>query len=371
MFNKIRRAFGSQRSAPSSSTTAGIKKTRDSFEIDASQTFRQKSERPGAKSPAWKPRVETACSSNLFSSRTATASLPLESPATSATPDHRATPNRARASPLRLSGRKELPRSNSNHKSLGSPGSSPLLRTNSLGKSWSFSRREGSLAGKSDYESAVPEGQTCKKLTEEEMSAKYSDLDCFQLARDMRSALPVRDRIGQVLTRVYPKTFLGGHAARYLFDVGLADSYAEAAFICDELIGQGHIYDVLDEEETSFRDGYRLYRFAADDRILPELNDGVFIVQVLVALESSVTLGDRRVGVVTHQKVFSGEEAVDAILRSKRVSNRADAVKVCERLAELGHIQRLGAMNNSVFSDCTSLYRFRKDQSNVEPAPRS
>jgi len=173
---------------------------------------------------------------------------------------HRSRGLATEVSTTKSSGRCDFPKSPS------SVGSSPY-RAGSFVKSRSFSRLERAFGGTEDGSVIQTDSSNVRELTEEEIASKHAELDYFQLAREMRAAVPVRDRMSQKLAGFHSKTFLASHAIRYLRDIGLVETAAEALYICDELISQGHMYDALDEDETSFKTGYRLYRFSADDRV--------------------------------------------------------------------------------------------------------
>eukprot|EP00184_Porphyridium_aerugineum_P000956 CAMPEP_0184701868 /NCGR_PEP_ID=MMETSP0313-20130426/21930_1 /TAXON_ID=2792 /ORGANISM="Porphyridium aerugineum, Strain SAG 1380-2" /LENGTH=430 /DNA_ID=CAMNT_0027162113 /DNA_START=155 /DNA_END=1444 /DNA_ORIENTATION=- len=101
-------------------------------------------------------------------------------------------------------------------------------------------------------------------LSQKDLERKFANFNFFELIIVMKAELEVKNH--NLRLKNYESTFLGSEAVKWLVAAGHASSTVEAVFIGAELMNQGHIYNPVDEDDPEFKNGYKLYRFAMDDR---------------------------------------------------------------------------------------------------------
>ncbi|KAA8492399.1 hypothetical protein FVE85_7906 [Porphyridium purpureum] len=204
-----------------------------------------------------------------------------------------------------------------------------------------------------------PRGQSTNEETSEEnaqnkaLEAKYQDMNYFVLARIMRNEISVKDRVTTLPWKTVKMSFRAIDATKYLVRSVYASNTAEAKFLCEQLISQGHIYDAFEEQsERDFRpESKRLYRFAMDDRTLESLQ--VDTAEVQKAIEEAF---------VPFLKTtqFEGRQLVSFLLERGKAANRSEGLKIGQLLLEEVIIARAGSNSLALFRDSSALYKLAK-----------
>ncbi|KAA8495265.1 DEP domain-containing mTOR-interacting protein [Porphyridium purpureum] len=177
-------------------------------------------------------------------------------------------------------------------------------------------------------------------------------IDLFALAESLRRELDIRDRVFRLKT--HANTFLAMDLIRYLIHNRIVANHADALEVGERLITSGLIFDVLEEDEP-FKGGYRLYRFAADER---ELNEQELdIPGILQTLRERIRPRDRRQGLVVVEDCFLGVEVVRELMASQMAASRPEAQKIAQKLEDQGLLVKAKG-KDMVFVDGVCCYRF-------------
>uniref|UniRef100_A0A7S0T3R9 DEP domain-containing protein n=1 Tax=Erythrolobus madagascarensis TaxID=708628 RepID=A0A7S0T3R9_9RHOD len=179
------------------------------------------------------------------------------------------------------------------------------------------------------------------------------------IVESLRSGLTVADRVYRL--KKYERTFVGSDAARRLIAAGFATSVADAVALGNQLAQRRYFVDVSLEGDDAlrFENGYKLYRFTQDDRIL-KIRDilpaGTEFASVEAKFLETVPMRDRRQGLHVHRCAFMGIEAVSVIIKLGFAQSRADATRVCQGLMDSGCFVTAGS-HAGHFSDSVQLYK--------------
>mmetsp|Transcript_22626 Transcript_22626/g.39040 ORF Transcript_22626/g.39040 Transcript_22626/m.39040 type:complete len:477 (+) Transcript_22626:91-1521(+) len=221
------------------------------------------------------------------------------------------------------------------------------MRLPSSDKGNEFRNEKDESSGKlSSQNSAV---RSSSQHEDKEMKRKFADLNYFDLAAHMKSSIPIRKHIHRL--KSYPGTMLGSEIEKWLLANHYANNPAEVVYLGSGLIGFGHIYDVLNEDEGEFQSNHNaIYRFCADDRKELKVED-VDLNQVEVLLTSSVKRQDVIIENVMYTDAFSGADAVSLLVVRGIIHERKDAVRVGQNLLKNGMISNVTSNQDESLGD--------------------
>eukprot|EP00182_Erythrolobus_australicus_P006987 CAMPEP_0185839768 /NCGR_PEP_ID=MMETSP1353-20130828/15134_1 /TAXON_ID=1077150 /ORGANISM="Erythrolobus australicus, Strain CCMP3124" /LENGTH=454 /DNA_ID=CAMNT_0028538985 /DNA_START=108 /DNA_END=1473 /DNA_ORIENTATION=- len=195
---------------------------------------------------------------------------------------------------------------------------------------------------------------------------KYStDLNMFQLAKQLRREVKVRDRI--VALKLVRDTILVSELVQHLLSTCVAHCRAHARWIVTELIEYGCLYYASEFARGSESVNARGFvttqnlplRFAMDDRTLEARFDAEQLDNIIQAFRIGMPLmrtprtytrpaeSSKSGGTKMRVSAFTGQDAVRWLLDAGHARSRAEAILLCEYLDKTSVIQRVGRSSGS------------------------
>eukprot|EP00753_Platysulcus_tardus_P019868 PLAT7592.1.p1 GENE.PLAT7592.1~~PLAT7592.1.p1 ORF type:complete len:654 (+),score=302.06 PLAT7592.1:852-2813(+) len=177
------------------------------------------------------------------------------------------------------------------------------------------------------------------------------------LVRAWKKEVPIKNRMW--LGRSFVSCFVGEEAVDWLVTSGRAESREAAVTIGKELVEEGVVQHVTTAHD--FKDDYLFYKFRHQPKRFWACEDGsrVSVEDLISEWREHVPIRDRVYRRRVYKTCFVGQEAVDWLVKSKKVRTRVEAVRLGQRLMNdkwLVHV-----VSERKFRDGYRFYRFVQD----------
>jgi Domain found in Dishevelled, Egl-10, and Pleckstrin (DEP) len=149
----------------------------------------------------------------------------------------------------------------------------------------------------------------------------------FDTARAMVMNVEVKDRKYHMKT--YHNCFVGSEAIEFLMCYLQLPSSQAALKVAQRMNSQLHFCEHVTPDHDQIQDAHLFYRFT---NFCPTHN--FTPIQVMRAFQRGVPVQDRTYRLRTYPRVFTGQDAVDFLVRYKFAHSRQHAVEVGRQIAE-------------------------------------
>lgn len=114
-------------------------------------------------------------------------------------------------------------------------------------------------------EKSMRRARSESRTSDGSIEEKFRDVSYADIERKLRRRIKLKERsVGNV---TYTGTFLGNDMVGWLIESKVCASRQEALFVCGQMLREGHIYRVEDNDGDEFVCNFQPYKFAVSSQV--------------------------------------------------------------------------------------------------------